>query len=105
MTIDINNYSLEDLRDAFVRKQSESVSELQKKRQTEEERLQAEAAVGKEEAVSKCAYLVESIQESLDEIERLSRKHLLYITLSLGDASMSFTRWGRDYDGWDSSSC
>lgn len=81
-------------------------AEARQKIQYERERAIKEAAeVGKKEALIRVEEIKQEMDKLAAEMEQLASKHLLYIDWDIADGSITFSRWGVEGTGWDSSNC
>ena len=102
---DIESLSLEEISELYNKKLREKQAVAEQERVKKEQEAERIAAIGREEASKRCSDIVETIDKLFDELESLTIKHRLYYSISFAGGSLNFSRWGRDAEGWESSSC
>lgn len=93
------------LRQELAKRDKERMSAIQAESAARRALEEANAAIGREDALKECEQLIKEVEAGVQRIEELSRKHFLNLTVDFGSYGLNFSRWGIDGDGWESSSC
>jgi tRNA G46 methylase TrmB len=105
MTTDLTTLTTAELQ-AEVQRRVKEEQVQRYKEQLEKERIKRELAeVGKKEALVEIEELKVQIHKAFDRIEELAKKHMIYVDIRFGHGELNISEWGRDVEGWDSSSC